>query len=201
MVDEDLGNFLDKEKTDWKNKGNNFFKQARYEDAITCYNAALAIDPVYIDVLNNKGMALVKLGRIEEAKQINEKLNLLKEKPKIERFAEKQSFLEKSFRNIFGKNSPRLEPGFYCPNCSKELPSFKSEICPNCGVRIKDKTESDPCGCATIIGILFIFFGLIALAATPTYPEWAGGPITGAVIGVSCMGIGFYGLAKGRGWV
>lgn len=35
----------------------------RYEEAITYYDKALAIDPNYVDVLNNKGVSLDKLGR------------------------------------------------------------------------------------------------------------------------------------------
>lgn len=76
MADEDFGdasnnNGKSKNLTaiSLKNDGNNYYKQGLYENALDYYNKALQIDPNNVDVLNNKGMALTKLGRNKEAAQ------------------------------------------------------------------------------------------------------------------------------------
>jgi tetratricopeptide (TPR) repeat protein len=45
----------------------------RYEEAIQCYDSALAIDPNNIEILTNKGASLHKLGRTQEAIQCYDK--------------------------------------------------------------------------------------------------------------------------------
>jgi tetratricopeptide (TPR) repeat protein len=49
------------------NRGNSLFNQGRYEEAITAYDAALAIKPDKHEALYNKGVVLSNLGRYEEA--------------------------------------------------------------------------------------------------------------------------------------
>jgi tetratricopeptide (TPR) repeat protein len=80
MVDEDLEDVLknlDKVKQanviSLKNDGNTYYKQGFYEEALESYNQALQIDPDNTDLLNNKGLTLVKLGKIDEAKEIDKK--------------------------------------------------------------------------------------------------------------------------------
>ncbi len=51
----------------WNNKGGSLAALGRHEEAIRCYDEALAIDRSAIQVLNNKGSALSALGRSEEA--------------------------------------------------------------------------------------------------------------------------------------
>ena len=51
----------------WYNKGNFFLFQGIYQDAITCYDNALGIDPSFSDPWNSKGACLKLLGRHEEA--------------------------------------------------------------------------------------------------------------------------------------
>jgi len=80
MADDDLGDVLrdlENEKKaraiSLKNDGNTFYRQGFFDEALNCYNEALSIDPDNPDLLNNKGLALVKLGRIDEAKEVDMK--------------------------------------------------------------------------------------------------------------------------------
>ena len=61
----------------WKEKGNEFFKIGNYEEAIKCYSYALQIDPNDIPALNNIGLTFLKMGRIDEAKEIQKKIKML----------------------------------------------------------------------------------------------------------------------------
>jgi tetratricopeptide (TPR) repeat protein len=84
-MSEDLGDVLKKIEQDgvleWKNKGNQYYKTGDYGNALLCYGKALDIEPENLDVLNNAGLALVKLNRISEAKQIKLKIEEIKQKP------------------------------------------------------------------------------------------------------------------------
>ena len=51
----------------WNSKGASLFSLGRHEDAISCYDQALALDPRVAAAWNNKGSALGSLGRHEEA--------------------------------------------------------------------------------------------------------------------------------------
>jgi tetratricopeptide (TPR) repeat protein len=86
-MSEDLGDVLKKVKQDqlldWKNKGNEAYKKGDFRYAIRCYDKALEIDPNYTDALNNKGLALVKLGKIKEAEQCNEKIKEIQNPPTV----------------------------------------------------------------------------------------------------------------------
>jgi tetratricopeptide (TPR) repeat protein len=44
-------------------RGNNAYQQGRYEEAIEYFDRVLAIDPDHWDALNNKALALDRLGR------------------------------------------------------------------------------------------------------------------------------------------
>jgi tetratricopeptide (TPR) repeat protein len=51
----------------WNNTGNVFKNAGRYDNAITCYDRAVDIDPMMAEAWLNKGFALQKLGREKEA--------------------------------------------------------------------------------------------------------------------------------------
>lgn len=51
----------------WQKKGNTFFDQEKYEEAINCYDQAIEMDPKNKWGLINKGSALLELLRFEEA--------------------------------------------------------------------------------------------------------------------------------------
>ena len=55
------------------NKGNLFSVQDRFEDALACYDRALALQPSNPDALGGKAIALVPLGRIDDARVAIEK--------------------------------------------------------------------------------------------------------------------------------
>lgn len=68
---------LDNPET-WKNFGNDYFSQGKYEEAIKSYAHAIELDTNYLDAWNNMGLALLKLGKIDEAKQVNEHIKKIK---------------------------------------------------------------------------------------------------------------------------
>lgn len=87
MPDENLGDVLRNLENvkgstviSLKNDGNTYYKQGFFEEALDCYNRALLVDPDNHDVLNNKGLALVKLGRIDDAKKCQERIVEVKNK-------------------------------------------------------------------------------------------------------------------------
>ena len=51
----------------WKEKGNDYYKQKRYEEALRCYSEAVQIDPLYADAWYNLGMTCRALGYADEA--------------------------------------------------------------------------------------------------------------------------------------
>ena len=51
----------------WKEKGNCYFKQSRYEEALRCYSEAVQIEPLYADAWYNLGMTCRALGYANEA--------------------------------------------------------------------------------------------------------------------------------------
>ena len=61
----------------WNNKGAALYNQGRYDEAITCYNEALKINPQYAFAWYNKGNALDRQSKYDEAvKCYNEAINL-----------------------------------------------------------------------------------------------------------------------------
>jgi CheY-like chemotaxis protein len=65
---------------DLKNKGNEFFRQNKFEEAIRCYASAVDIDSGYSDAWNNLGMAFLKAGKVDLANSCNEKVRELNSK-------------------------------------------------------------------------------------------------------------------------
>jgi tetratricopeptide (TPR) repeat protein len=52
---------------EWSNKGVSLSELERYEEALRCYERALALTPDFREVWNNKGLALRALNRYSEA--------------------------------------------------------------------------------------------------------------------------------------
>ncbi len=77
MAGDDPSGDLNNPET-WKNTGNEFFSKGDYESAIRCYTHAIEQNPNYIDAWNNLGLSLLKIGKIDEAKQVNAKVKALK---------------------------------------------------------------------------------------------------------------------------
>lgn len=50
-------------------EGNSLFEQGDFTKALVGYNKALRLNPSYLNAYRNKGLALVQLGRMEEAKE------------------------------------------------------------------------------------------------------------------------------------
>ncbi len=61
-----------------KNTGNEFFNKGDYESAIKYYKQAIEQNPHYIDAWNNLGFTYIKLGKIDEARVCNSKVQALK---------------------------------------------------------------------------------------------------------------------------
>jgi tetratricopeptide (TPR) repeat protein len=64
----------DEEAIIWKNRGDEFIKNEKYEDAIKCYKEALKINPNYVSAWNNLGYSYFKLGRKDYANKCKEKI-------------------------------------------------------------------------------------------------------------------------------
>lgn len=69
-----------KQALEYKNQGNNYFKDGDYENALQYYGKAVEIDPDYRDAWNNIYLTLLKLDRIDEANKCREILEKLKYK-------------------------------------------------------------------------------------------------------------------------
>jgi len=66
--------------SEYKNQGNNYFKEGDYENALQCYGKALEIDPDYRDAWNNIYLTLLKLERIDDARKCKEMLDKLEDR-------------------------------------------------------------------------------------------------------------------------
>ncbi len=61
----------------WKEKGNGFYKQKNYNEAINCFTTALKIDSKYAPAWNNLSLALRKIGKNQEAQECQDYYNKL----------------------------------------------------------------------------------------------------------------------------
>jgi tetratricopeptide (TPR) repeat protein len=93
-----------------KKKGNEFYKKGQFEKALKFYDRALYIYPEYLDALNNMGMALVKLGRIDEANQCHREMMGIKNKisPESKKYSCSECHIVLEHKNS-------------CPICGKHL--------------------------------------------------------------------------------
>jgi len=57
----------------WTNKGLDLADRGHWEEALTCYDRAIELDPRDVAAWNNKGLALGALGRWKEALTCSEK--------------------------------------------------------------------------------------------------------------------------------
>lgn len=65
---------------EYKNQGNNYFKEGDYENALQYYGKAIEADPEYFDAWNNIYLTLLKLDRTDDAKKCKEMLDRLEDK-------------------------------------------------------------------------------------------------------------------------
>lgn len=66
-----------------KNEGDACYHQGEYHEAIYFYDVALGINPDFEPAWNNKGLTLVKLGRIREAESCLDEVRRLRQRPAI----------------------------------------------------------------------------------------------------------------------
>jgi hypothetical protein len=85
----------------------------------------------------------------------------------------------------------------YCPHCGKPLQAENAEICPNCGVRIRNPTGQDPCGCTAVIALVFILGGVFWIIASIQM----GQSLPSTLVGFILIGGGIYFATKARGWL
>jgi tetratricopeptide (TPR) repeat protein len=65
---------------EFKNQGNNYFREGDYENALQYYGKAIEADPEYFDAWNNIYLTLLKLERTDDAKKCKEMLDRLEDK-------------------------------------------------------------------------------------------------------------------------
>ncbi|MEK7076268.1 MAG: tetratricopeptide repeat protein, partial [Patescibacteria group bacterium] len=84
------------------NKGFCLLQLEKYEEAITCFNKALEINPQNYINLENKGLCLEKLGQIDEAVDNYEKSLILR--PINDKYYDFKDFIDKYFGLTYEKN-------------------------------------------------------------------------------------------------
>jgi tetratricopeptide (TPR) repeat protein len=81
MAEEDLGSALKQYERDlaeeWKNKADEFYGREDYQNAIECYKITLSKNPASPDAWNSLGLAYMKTGNIDEARNCHEQMNRL----------------------------------------------------------------------------------------------------------------------------
>jgi hypothetical protein len=82
----------------WKEKGNIFYKQKNYTEALFQYNQGLQTDPNNPDIWYNKSVVLRLLGRAEEAKECEEKVIVLESRSKVESKPPSEVRAEENFK-------------------------------------------------------------------------------------------------------
>lgn len=63
----------------WKNRGNEFFTEKKFEEAIKCYAHAIELNRDYSEAWNNMGLAFLKMGLPDEAKKCNQEIKRIKD--------------------------------------------------------------------------------------------------------------------------
>lgn len=75
----------------WKEQGDDYFKQGKYDIAIKSYAEALKIDPDYIGALNNMGFAYSKIGKREDATKCKNRIKIIKETKNVQAISTSQA--------------------------------------------------------------------------------------------------------------
>jgi tetratricopeptide (TPR) repeat protein len=110
-----------------KDEGNASYRQGNFEEAVRSYALALHADPNYEDAIHNKGLALLKLGRIDEAKQCSDKLNELRSSEIV------QPAVTNPAGIVMASPIPMTR---FCPTCGTSLPIGNPKNCPACGANL-----------------------------------------------------------------
>ena len=126
-LEKSLGESLHETAVMLKDEGNEYYRQGNFEEAVRLYDKALRADPNYGDAIHNKGLALLKLGRIDEAKQCNDKLNELRSHEIVQPEVREQ---------INAEDVPPITATGFCPTCGTSFPPGISKNCPTCGVNL-----------------------------------------------------------------
>jgi tetratricopeptide (TPR) repeat protein len=66
---------------EYKNQGNDYFKEGNYEKALDYYGKAVEVDPKFRDAWNNIYVTLLKMERIDDARKCKEILDGLEYGP------------------------------------------------------------------------------------------------------------------------
>ncbi len=123
----------------WKNRGNALFKQNKIEEALSCFDYGLDLDPFNANLWNNKGFALYKLGRKEEAQFCKKQIILLENhipSEKIIPVAKEQPITEEKR-----------------PQISSALVESPGKSIVDSPISIQEASENTPIGKAEIHGI------------------------------------------------
>jgi len=93
----------------YKEKGNHFFEQKRYDEAIKCYIKSLECDPEYADSWYNLGKTLYMIGKDKEAKQCLDRFRILSKNSSQPTISDNQKV--ESSPNSLSINQKNLEEG------------------------------------------------------------------------------------------
>lgn len=153
---------MDAGAIDWKERGNEYYKQKRYEDALRCYASAVKADPLYADAWHNLGMTCRVLGYADEAVTCFERA--------------------KNYRNAGGSGDPasvrklpQLSPDIERRQIRQELQDTRKNG-PACTVVVRKRKRS-----RTAFALLVVLFLVSAMVVAAFLPLLTGIPGTGIV--------------------
>ena len=112
---------MDTGATAWKEKGNEYFKQKRYEEALRCYLEAVEIDPRYTDAWYNLGMTCRALGYKNESVTCFERAKLFSNEHNTT-----YSSLQPGYSQSSGSDEPANRHGLQ--DTGKTLPGRKGSF-------------------------------------------------------------------------
>jgi len=98
----------EEDSNEWKYQGDQYVKSQQYEEAIQCYLYAVHLDPENRSAWNNLGFTYAKLGRLDEAKKVREKVTEIDKNIESNQLAivkERQKSERKQAIKIYGKYS------------------------------------------------------------------------------------------------
>jgi len=208
-----------KEAITWKNRGNSLAKQENFKSAISAYNTGIGLDPTNTDILHNKSEVLLKLERNDEAQECQRQIQELQNPPPVEVKPTINDFevpitspspskprdIEDTPPVIQNEeiNNP-TKPGNvsgYCRFCGSGLQFKEADICPNCGMRLKEPQISipQPLNIAGDIGIIKLPQSVTGkFADSCTSGCGTGVAIISGLIGLLFLIAGIVTIAKGE---